>query len=250
MGHLAFVAAAAVLPDRLIEDAVVVCRDETITYVGTSKNRIPAKARVVDAGGGWICPGFVDIHVHGGAGADVMDGTLDAVQTVCRAHARHGSTTLFPTTSTGSVDQLDAMLRACGEARQRWSVDAGAKVAGAHLYGPYFAEDKAGCHDRSGCRSPVAAEYRRYFKSGIVKIATCAAELEGAQGFYRTAAKSGMPDHVRSFQRQLVGDARGVRLWDAARRSFLVCDEQRLFGTPTAGRSDAGQHAGVRAGQS
>ncbi len=63
--------------------------------------------------GGFVCPGFVDIHIHGGGGADVMDGTVDAVQTVCRTHARHGTTTIFPTTSTGSESQIHAMLDAC-----------------------------------------------------------------------------------------------------------------------------------------
>jgi N-acetylglucosamine-6-phosphate deacetylase len=65
----------------------------------------------------------------------------------------------------------------------------GARIAGVHLYGPFFAEDKVGCHSAAGRRSPTAAEYRAYFETGLVRIATCAAELPGAVEFYREAKK-------------------------------------------------------------
>ena len=65
----------------------------------------------------------------------------------------------------------------------------GARIAGVHLYGPYFAEKKVGCHSVEGRRNPSAAEYDEYFRLGIVKIATCAAELPGAAEFYRAARR-------------------------------------------------------------
>jgi N-acetylglucosamine-6-phosphate deacetylase len=91
----------AILPDRLLPDAVVVCEGGRITRVGRAR-KLPRDATLVDAKGGYLAPGFVDIHVHGGDGADFMDGTADAVRAACRAHARHGTTTIFPTTTTGS----------------------------------------------------------------------------------------------------------------------------------------------------
>ncbi|QDT03776.1 N-acetylglucosamine-6-phosphate deacetylase [Rubripirellula lacrimiformis] len=191
MTILCIINGTAVLPDRLLRDAVVVCRDERISYVGTARSRVPAGAKVIDAKGAYICPGFVDIHIHGGGGADVMDGTVDAVSTVCQSHSRHGTTTLFPTTSTGTDDQIHAMLAACVEVRDGWTVDAGSKIGGVHLYGPYFAKGKVGCHNESVCRTPKAAEFRRYFDTGIVRVATCAAELPGAAAFYRYATKQG-----------------------------------------------------------
>lgn len=178
-----------VLPDALLADAVVVCRDGRIEYVGRQRDRVPQHAVQVDARGGYIAPGFIDLHVHGGAGADFMDGTRDAVRCVCRAHARHGTTTLFPTTTTGTVEQITAMLQACADVQQSWSLASGASVAGVHLYGPFFASDKAGCHDSDQCRPPTRAELDQYFDTGIVRIATCAAELPGAAGFYRLAAE-------------------------------------------------------------
>ena len=191
MPTLCFTGGTAILPDRTVDDAVVVCRDGKIAYVGQSKNRIPKNARTIDAKGGWISPGFVDIHVHGGGGSDFMDGSIEAVQQSCRTHARHGTTTLFPTTTTGSPKQIRAMLDASTLAQQIWTPENGASIGGVHLYGPFFARDKVGCHSKSGRRTPAAKEYESYFESGIVKVATCAAELPGAAEFYRHSRRKG-----------------------------------------------------------
>jgi len=83
------------------------------------------------------------------------------------------------------------MLEACLEARRGWTPTDGARIGGVHLYGPYFAEDKVGCHSVEGRRDPTADEYSDYFRMGIVRIATCAAELPGAGAFYRTARRRG-----------------------------------------------------------
>ena len=67
----------------------------------------------------------------------------------------------------------------------------GARITGVHFYGPYFAEDKVGCHSRSGRRDPDAQEYREHFARGIIRVATCAAELPGAEAFFREARRRG-----------------------------------------------------------
>jgi N-acetylglucosamine-6-phosphate deacetylase len=179
-----------VLPDKLLPDAVVVCEGGRITRVGRAR-KLPRDATLVDANGGYIAPGFVDIHVHGGDGADFMDGTADAVRTACRAHGRHGTTTIFPTTTTGSPAQLSAMLKACLEVQRIGPAADGARIAGVHFYGPYFAPDKVGCHSQAGRRDPEAREYWQHFATGIIRIATCAAELPGAEAFYREATRRG-----------------------------------------------------------
>lgn len=189
MSALAFVNGAAVLSDSLLEDAVIVCKRGRIVFVGKDLRRIPPEAKTIDAKGGYLSPGFIDIHVHGGGGADFMDGTAEAVRTVCRAHARHGTTTIFPTTTTGSPDQIMAMIQSCAEVQASGSTADGAFIAGVHLYGPFFAADKVGCHSLAGRRSPSAREYSRYFATGLIKVATCAAELPGAGAFYRTSRR-------------------------------------------------------------
>lgn len=181
-----------ILPDRVLRDGVVLCRDGRIKAVGGRRElKVPAGAKVVDSGAGFVGPGYVDIHVHGGEGADFMDGTPEAVATACRAHARRGTTTIFPTTTTGSKKQISAMLGACESVRDAWTIAEGSRIAGVHFYGPYFAEDKVGCHSRAGRRDPDAREYREHFDRGIIRVATCAAELPGAEAFFREAKRRG-----------------------------------------------------------
>jgi len=177
-----------VLPDRILDEGTVLCHNGRIDAVKRG-DRAPRQANLIDARGGWIVPGFVDIHVHGGAGADYMDGTAEAVKTANRAHLRRGTTTIFPTTTTGSPQQVRRMLDACLAVQRSWTPADGARVAGVHLYGPYFAEKKVGCHSVEGRRDPSADEYDEYFRLGIVRIATCAAELPGAADFYRAARR-------------------------------------------------------------
>jgi N-acetylglucosamine-6-phosphate deacetylase len=93
---LVFHNGAVALADRTIADGMVIVRGGRIEHAGRARRRLPPDARIVDARGGLIAPGFVDIHVHGGDGADFMDGTDDAVRTAIACHARHGTTTIFP----------------------------------------------------------------------------------------------------------------------------------------------------------
>lgn len=178
-----------ILPGRVLDDGMVIAERGRIIHAGKSKRRLPKDAFIVKAGRGFISPGFVDIHVHGGDGADFMDGTPEAVATAVRCHARHGTTTIFPTTTTGSPAQIEHMLEAVRRTQAAWTPQHGARIAGVHLYGPFFAEDKVGCHRKEGRRDPTPAEYDRYFATKLVRIATCAAELPGAEAFYKAARK-------------------------------------------------------------
>lgn len=180
-----------VLADRVLENGRVLVHDGRIAAVETNSRATPAGATVIELQGNILSPGLVDLHVHGGGGADFMDGTPEAVRTVCRTHLRHGTTTIFPTTTTGSPEQLHAMFQACREVQQSPESAGAARIAGVHLYGPYFAPEKVGCHNIAGQRPPDPAEYSRYFATGLVRIATCAAELPGATAFYRMARRHG-----------------------------------------------------------
>lgn len=181
-----------ILPDRLLTGGAMFCREGKIAAVGMAQQigDVPG-AKIIDAGDGYISPGFIDIHVHGGAGADYMDGTVEAFRTANRAHARHGTTTIFPTTTTGSPRQIERMIKTAVVACDSWRPEHGARIAGVHFYGPYFAPEKVGCHSIAGRRDPLPSEYQQALDSGIVKIATCAAELPGAEAFYRAAASGG-----------------------------------------------------------
>ena len=177
-----------ILPEKILERGVVECFDGRIVRVARGRASRLANV-VIDAGDGYISPGLIDIHVHGANGADYMDGTTDAVRQANRAHLRRGTTSLFPTTTTGSPEEIRRMIAACGEVARKWKPEDGSRIAGVHLYGPFFAAGKVGCHSASGRREPSPNEYNSYFSSGIVRIATCAAELPGAVDFYRAARR-------------------------------------------------------------
>src|SRR5262245_42347880 len=132
-----------VLPENLLPEGVVVVANGRLVAVGRACDvPLPAGVAFTDAQGGYISPGFVDIPTHGGAGSDYMDGTAEAVRVANRAHARHGTTTVFPTTTTGTPAQLRAMLDAVEQVGRQWKVEDGARIAGVHWYGPYFATEK------------------------------------------------------------------------------------------------------------
>ena len=187
--RIAVLNGTVVLPDRLLLGGMVEFAGAKIVFVGKQR-KLPLAVEAIDAEGGYISPGFIDIHVHGGSGADFMDGTTEAVRTACKSHARHGTTTIFPTSTTGSVKHITAMINACAEVQKEVGRTVLPKIAGVHLYGPYFAEDKVGCHSRDGCRPPRVSEYEKYFASKMVRIATCAAELPGAGEFYAMARRN------------------------------------------------------------
>ena len=179
-----------ILPDRTLPDAYVECDAATGRILSVGRERPASAANVIE--GRYITPGYIDLHVHGGSGADYMDGTAEAVRLANRAHARHGTTTIFPTTTTGSTEEIRAMLAACGQVQAAWSAaEDGARIGGVHYYGPYFAEDKVGCHSVEGRRDPRPEEYEAFLDSGLIRIATCAAELPGAEAFYRAASARG-----------------------------------------------------------
>ncbi|MGN8112845.1 N-acetylglucosamine-6-phosphate deacetylase [Labrys sp. 22185] len=172
-----------ILEDAIHEDAVIRCVDGRIATIEPHAREHEGKG-LLDFSGRYLSPGFVDIHVHGGAGADYMDGTVEAVRRTNIAHARHGTTSIFPTTTTGSFAQLDAMVKACENVQASWTPADGARIAGIHFYGPYFAADKVGIHAPEGRRDPVREEYEYFLGREIIKIATCASELPGALDFF------------------------------------------------------------------
>ncbi len=179
-----------ILPHTVLEKSFLVVEGGKIMAIEQEKPSFYT-GPVTEIKDGYITPGFVDIHVHGGDGADYMDGTPEAVRTANRAHLRHGTTTIFPTTTTGSTPQLHRMIRACIAVRDKWSAEDGSYVGGIHFYGPYFAAEKVGCHAVEGRRDPQAEEYEYFLSLGMIRVATCAAELPGAEAFYRTAQECG-----------------------------------------------------------
>jgi len=181
-----------VLEREVLPSGIVVTEGASIVYAGPS-SAAPSTptAAMVDLSGGYLAPGFIDLHVHGGANADFMDGTEAAWRTVLLAHARHGTTTLTPTTTVARHDQHLRFLELCRHFQCQLA--AGARVAGAHLYGPYFAEAAKGCHPGQTVRPPTPADYEPYLAfAANIRTATVAPELPGAEDFMRACRSQGI----------------------------------------------------------
>jgi N-acetylglucosamine-6-phosphate deacetylase len=186
-----FTGGTIVLEDRLLSAGQVEVDGDRITAVRSTASVAPAAGRVIDLGDGYLVPGFVDLHVHGGAGADFMDGTAEAFKTVCRAHARHGTTSLLPTTTVARHEQHLAFLEQCRHLRREGT--GGARILGAHFYGPYFAREARGCHPEAPVRPPEPAEYEQYLRfADSIATATVAPELPGAETFVRACRACGI----------------------------------------------------------
>ncbi len=176
-----FLNGTLVLPDRLLPGGMVKIAGGRITAVGSEAQ---TEGEVIDLAGGYLAPGYVDLHVHGGAGADFMDGTEEAFRTICQAHARHGTTSLLPTTTVARHEQHLAFLEVCRKLKKAGT--GGARILGAHFYGPYFAPEARGCHPAEPVRPPRAEEYEQYLRyADCLATATVAPELPGAEAFVR-----------------------------------------------------------------
>ena len=133
MGSLLIKNARAVLPDRVTPPLQVLIEDGKITAIDET---ISASAPTLDLAGDYLFPGFVDVHIHGGGGADFMDATVDAFETAVKAHLQRGTTTLVPTAMTATRQELLAFLDAFLAFRA--TSPYGSHTPGVHLEGPYF----------------------------------------------------------------------------------------------------------------
>lgn len=161
----------------LRDDILITWEDQVIIDVAQQAN-VPADAERVD---GIIVPGFVDVHVHGGDGADFMDAHEDAASRILRFHGSHGTTALAATTLSASRSDLHAAV----ETIARVSADRppGAEIVGVHLEGPFLNVKQAGAQDRASIRPADIHEVAALIAQAprLRWIITVAPELEGAR---------------------------------------------------------------------
>ncbi len=198
-----------VMQDGLVDDGAVVVVHGRIAWVG---RRAALPRRVDDpwgrgtvrvnalpelhVGGRLVAPGLIDLHVHGGGGADVMDGTLDAWEALAAAHAAHGTTSLLVTTLTAPADELLRIARMIPEAvrtseSRSWR---GARILGLHLEGPYIHPERAGAQNPAYIRPPNPAEMERLLEAadGWLRLVTLAPELPRAETVIAMLRRAGV----------------------------------------------------------
>jgi N-acetylglucosamine-6-phosphate deacetylase len=180
-------------PEGLIRDGVVLVKGERIRAVGPREAvEIPNGAHRLDAGGGHIVPGFVDMHIHGALGYDLMSATRTELEAVTGFLAKHGVTAWVPATVTAPIDEI---LRALDLARAILSGPrlTGAEILGVHVEGPYINPEMKGAHRLDAIRDPVPEEYTAILEySDIIAWVTLAPELPGALELIRELRRNGI----------------------------------------------------------
>ncbi|MCL6632800.1 MAG: N-acetylglucosamine-6-phosphate deacetylase [Alicyclobacillus herbarius] len=167
------------------EDAFIRVTGGIIREVGTGASPYDWACPVIDGQGSWLLPGFIDMHVHGGNGADVMDGSVKSVERIGRFHAAHGTTAWLPTTLTASENRLmkalDAVRQASDEARLIPT------ILGVHLEGPFIAPNRRGAQNPEFIQAPSVAVTESLMQRapGLVRCMTLAPERPGGLDLVR-----------------------------------------------------------------
>lgn len=194
MEHFIFTNARIVLPDTVLDNHYVSVKDGLIESIGkgTPGREQLNSCTMVDCGGQYLSPGFIDIHCHGGGGADFMDGHMEDILTAARAHLIHGTTGICPTTLTCSDEELFAFFESYGQARA--VTEQMPHLLGIHLEGPYFSPAQAGAQPPKYLVHPSPEHYHEILRRGQGNIVrwSVAPELPGALELGDELAKRGI----------------------------------------------------------
>ena len=167
---------------RWIDGGSVVIKDSTITEIYSHSRQLENIDKTVNAGGGYILPGGIDLHVHGGGGRDFMEATEAAFRTAVETHRRFGTTSMFPTLASSTEENIREAAEVCSDLVN----DPYSGVLGLHLEGPYFNPKMAGAQLPGNIRIPSPMEYIPLIEEfPCIKRWDAAPELPGADDFAR-----------------------------------------------------------------
>jgi N-acetylglucosamine-6-phosphate deacetylase len=147
-----------ITPLERIDGGAVLVEGGLIRDVGPAEGmRVPPGTRVIDVGGAWISPGFIELHLHGAWGGDVMAGSLKDLARMAKGLGRTGVTSFLPSTLSGPLDGIERAVAAIDQAMQARLP--GARIAGAHLEGPYFSLEQKGAQNPAYLIPPRPEDY-------------------------------------------------------------------------------------------
>jgi N-acetylglucosamine-6-phosphate deacetylase len=186
-------------PFEDIADAVVVVQGSKISAVGRrGEIELPRRAREISAKGKTIVPGFVDVHIHGAGGRDVMEATPEALEVVAATVARYGTTSLVATTVTASAPEIcrsvSGIARFILQTGQLPARELGAEILGIHLEGPFISRVRRGVHPAEWIAAPSTEIFSEFLSEarGTAQIITLAPELPGAIDLIGAARAAGL----------------------------------------------------------
>jgi N-acetylglucosamine-6-phosphate deacetylase len=197
MSTLLIHAHRALTPTIEITDAGILIREGTIEAIGPrSGMTLPTGAQEIRADGQTAIPGFIDVHIHGAGGHDVMEGTGEAFRSITRKVSEYGTTSIVATTVTASTDAtLRAIEGIAGYiARQHETDEPHAEVLGIHFEGPFISKERRGVHPAEWIQLPSAETLSRFLKAaaGNARILTIAPEVLGAAPCIDAAREAGL----------------------------------------------------------
>lgn len=161
-----------VLKDRILENSAVLYSDVIEGIVPCDK--IPEGCEVIDAKGGYVTPGFIDLHIHGYLGKDVCDGEEESIRTISKGIIANGVTSYLPTTMTVDMSVIKKSLQVLRDLKEESKNWEGSEILGAHAEGPFISESKKGAQDPKYILVPDADFVKEY--ADIIKIISLAPE--------------------------------------------------------------------------
>jgi len=169
---------ARAIVGETVHDNVTILFDKTIQTVDTDVNT--QGCDIVDAKGAYVSAGFIDIHIHGSGGADVMDATPEALEIISQTLVRTGTTSFLATTMTMAQERIDAAIGTVREHKEELN---GAQILGVHLEGPFINSARQGAQDARFVQKPLLSLIEKHMD--LVKMITFAPEVGGAEAFIR-----------------------------------------------------------------
>lgn len=161
-----------ILKDRIIEGCALLISDTVEGIVPA--DRIPSNATVIDADGGYVAPGLIDLHIHGYMGRDVCDGEKESVRVMAGGLVANGVTGFLPTTMTVAMPVIRKALDVCRALKEESKTWQGSAILGCHAEGPFISESKKGAQHAEDIRKIDAAFIKEY--ADIIRIITLAPE--------------------------------------------------------------------------
>ena len=194
---LALTARALYTPLSRIERPLVVIEGGTILRLGTqTESDLPIQAKIVDFGDCILAPGFMDIHIHGAAGFDLMQADRTGLEKIEKFLAAHGVTSYCPTTVTAPLETTLRALERLADAIEslEGSSIARAQPVGIHLEGPFLSHLRRGVHPPKDLLAPAMSTFDRFWEAarGHISLLTIAPELEGAIELIAEVRKRGI----------------------------------------------------------
>ena len=161
-----------ILKDRIIENFALLFSDVVEGIIPA--DNIPADAEIIDANGGYVSPGLIDLHIHGYLGKDVCDGEEESIRTISEGIIKNGVTGYLPTTMTVDMKVIKKALEVVRNLKEESKTWKGSQLLGCHAEGPFISESKKGAQDPKYILKPDAEFVKEY--ADVIKIITLAPE--------------------------------------------------------------------------